>query len=83
MDFTTGADLLSLCEENGWTIAQVMLQRETEQTGVSREAVRSRLDGVYGVMWRAVRTTTVRTFEYSNVIFLTFLRILFLTDCIR
>ncbi len=56
MDFTTGAALLSLCEENGWTIAQAMLQRETEQAGTSRETVRSRLGSAYDVMRRAVRT---------------------------
>lgn len=54
MDFTNGAGLIAYCEENNCAIHEAMLQRETEQTGCSGEAVLARLAASYKIMKNAV-----------------------------
>ncbi|WP_312645089.1 L-serine ammonia-lyase, iron-sulfur-dependent, subunit alpha [Hydrogenoanaerobacterium sp.] len=54
MDFSSGAALLSMCEQNYCTISQAMLLRETEHMGGSREDVLEKLSASYEIMKQAV-----------------------------
>ena len=39
MDFKTGRELLELCKEHEMSISEVMMQRETDLTEVSRDDI--------------------------------------------
>ena len=54
MDFTSGNALLELCKSNGATISEVMLAREIEISGISREQANARMSHTYQVMKNAV-----------------------------
>lgn len=54
MDFSNGAALLALCEQEQCTISEAMLRREAECLENPREAVLARLASAYGIMKRAV-----------------------------
>lgn len=55
MNFTTAEALLALCEEQGISIAEAMLLRETEIAETSPETARKRLRESYTIMKNAVR----------------------------
>ena len=55
MNFTNGAELVSLCERNGSTVAREMLARESELSGLPEEKLRARMAESYGVMKQAVQ----------------------------
>ena len=50
MDFKSGKELLELCKEHGISISEVMIQRETDLTEVSREAVLKRMGKALDIM---------------------------------
>ena len=54
MDFTSGAALTAYCETEGCTIYEAMLQRETEQTGLTREEITAKLAASFKIMKTAV-----------------------------
>ena len=58
-DFTTGRELLSLCNDSDLTIAQAMLLRETSLGDITAEEVFSRLDEAYTIMKNAAHTPLV------------------------
>ena len=54
MDFSNGRELLSLCAGKNKTISEVMLLRELEKFGSSREAVWKRMRESFEVMRESV-----------------------------
>lgn len=55
MRFRSAAELFSLCRDEGCTVAEAMLRRETERSGVSEEAVRIRLKATLDTMRNSAR----------------------------
>lgn len=53
MDFKNGAELLALCENNGYPISEVMVCRECHQMEMTREVVDERMLQVLKIMQRA------------------------------
>lgn len=56
MDFTTAAQLLTLCKGEGLTLGEAMLRRETDLTGAGREEIRARLARSLEIMEQAAAT---------------------------
>ncbi len=54
MDFTSGADVLELCKQQGCTISALMLKREESYFETPREAVLERMRRSYQIMKEAV-----------------------------
>lgn len=57
MDFANGEALLALCAQTEQPISQVMLCRETEQIGASKQDVLDKLCASYHIMRQAVQTS--------------------------
>lgn len=55
MNFSTAAELLALTEQEGCSVAEAMLRRETELSDTSREEILSRLGAALSVMERSAR----------------------------
>ncbi|PNV61274.1 L-serine ammonia-lyase, iron-sulfur-dependent, subunit alpha [Clostridium sp. chh4-2] len=50
MDFKTGRELLELCKEHEMSISEVMMQRETDLTEVSRDDIYARMEKALSIM---------------------------------
>jgi L-serine dehydratase len=55
MSFTSGAALTALCKQNGTSISEEMIRRETELADAPRKEIISRMTHSYGVMKDAVK----------------------------
>ena len=56
MNFTTGAELLALCDEHALRICDVMRLRETEVFGTTRDEMDERMAHSFSVMKQAIHT---------------------------
>ncbi len=54
LDFTNGAELLAICEENEMTIAEAMFSREVSKFGTNHEAVWNQMYKTLQVMRESV-----------------------------
>jgi len=53
-DFNTGKQLLEICKENNIPISEVMLQREIENTGLTKQEIYEKLDVSLEIMNKSV-----------------------------
>lgn len=55
IDFRNGAELLSLCRQEGCPISEIMVRRECHQTETTRQALDQKMDRVLAIMRQATR----------------------------
>lgn len=61
MNFTSGASLLALCQDQEMTISQIMIQREISCFGKERHEIWERMARAYDIMKNAVRESEEKT----------------------
>ena len=61
MNFTSGGSLLALCQDQGMTISQIMIQREISCFGKERHEIWERMAKAYDIMKNAVRESEEKT----------------------
>ena len=61
MNFTSGDSLLALCQDQGMTISQIMIQREISCFGKERQEIWERMARAYDIMKNAVRESEEKT----------------------
>lgn len=61
MNFSTGAALSALCQDNGISISEAMIRREQKVIGGSREEITARMAHSFEIMKNAVAASLTRT----------------------